>query len=464
MADFTWNFNRSPLPLGLKGEMFELNENSDFADVVKYFNDAAKNELEQEFAEAIADKAANAWWIEHHPEDYNGVRGQQQQSNYVGNSRAAMNMNSPAAIEANNIAAATRVNHDEQNDRNAQFAEAAEIEDEAKTRNSEIQAIQNKIGENNIQIDKLGKAIESIKIKYAKKADYEMTDDTVNENIAIADMLKIGEPGSGARDNTSFWRWREQQNDAKAARAEQRALAEVEKNRLKEKAIGDFNNKMTNFLTNPTVFDSTAAQNQYISNLNTLITEGQNLGADVSALIEKRNTLTGVSSTPEAVPGEGSTGSNADAAAIRSSLDTTKEDIAERREQIRGYDWTNASEVEAYNAEIVKYNKARRDAINKGIIREKDYELLQRVTVPKKPTKTPDERENEASNKADTAITQALIAKNATGLEKMIKKAKLSTAQRNILANWINEQNGTITSEAMDKKIKEIIKIKNGGK
>lgn len=279
MADFTWNFNRSPLPLGLKGEMFELNENSDFADVVKYFND--------DF-----DKA-NAWWIEHHPEDYNGVRGQQQQSNYVGNSRAAMNMNSPAAIEANNIAAATRVNHDEQNDRNAQFAKAAEIEDRAKTRNSEIQAIQNKIGENNIQIDKLGKAIESIKIKYAKKADYEMTDDTVNENIAIADMLKIGEPGSGARDNTSFWRWREQQNDAKAARAEQRALAEVEKNRLKEKAIGDFNNKMTNFLTNPTDFDSTAAQKQYISNLNTLITEGQNLGADVSALIEKRNTLTG---------------------------------------------------------------------------------------------------------------------------------------------------------------------------
>lgn len=51
MADFTWNFNRSPLPLGLKGEMFELNENSDFADVVKYFND--------DF-----DKA-NAWWIEH---------------------------------------------------------------------------------------------------------------------------------------------------------------------------------------------------------------------------------------------------------------------------------------------------------------------------------------------------------------------------------------------------------------
>lgn len=279
MADFTWNFNRSPLPLGLKGEMFELNENSDFADVVKYFND--------DF-----DKA-NAWWIEHHPEDYNSVRGQQQQSNYVGNSRAAMNMNSPAAIEANNIAAATRVNHDEQNDRNAQFAKAAEIEDRAKTRNSEIQAIQNKISENNIQIDKLGKAIESIKIKYAKKADYEMTDDTVNENIAIADMLKIGEPGSGARDNTSFWRWREQQNDAKAARAEQRALAEVEKNRLKEKAIGDFNNKMTNFLTNPTAFDSTAAQNQYISNLNTLITEGQNLGADVSALIEKRNTLTG---------------------------------------------------------------------------------------------------------------------------------------------------------------------------
>lgn len=283
MADFTWNFNRSPLPLGLKGEMFELNENSDFADVVKYFND--------DF-----DKA-NAWWIEHRPEDYNSVRGQQQQSNYVGNSRAAMNMkmnmNSPAAIEANNIAAATRVNHDEQNDRNAQFAKAAEIEDRAKTRNSEIQAIQNKISENNIQIDKLGKAIESIKIKYAKKADYEMTDDTVNENIAIADMLKIGEPGSGARDNTSFWRWREQQNDAKAARAEQRALAEVEKNRLKEKAIGDFNNKMTNFLTNPTAFDSTAAQNQYISNLNTLITEGQNLGADVSALIEKRNTLTG---------------------------------------------------------------------------------------------------------------------------------------------------------------------------
>lgn len=459
MADFTWNFNRSPLPLGLKGEMFELNENSDFADVVKYFND--------DF-----DKA-NAWWIEHHPEDYNSVRGQQQQSNYVGNSRAAMNMkmnmNSPAAIEANNIAAATRVNHDEQNDRNAQFAKAAEIEDRAKTRNSEIQAIQNKISENNIQIDKLGKAIESIKIKYAKKADYEMTDDTVNENIAIADMLKIGEPGSGARDNTSFWRWREQQNDAKAARAEQRALAEeqlalaeVEKNRLKEKAIGDFNNKMTNFLTNPTAFDSTAAQNQYISNLNTLITEGQNLGADVSALIEKRNTLTGVSSTPEAVPGEGSTGSNADAAAIRSSLDTMKDAIAVRRDEIRGYDWTKASEVEAYNAEIDKYNAVRRDAIDKDLIREKDYELLQRVSVPKKPAKTTGEREKEASDKADIAITQALIAKNATKLKQKIDDAKLTTDQMNTLAKWIKDQ-PRITATGLSEKINEIIN-KNGGK
>lgn len=449
MADFTWNFNRSPLPLGLKGEMFELNEDSDFADVVKYFN----NDFDK----------ANAWWIEHHPEDYNGVRGQQQQSNYVGNSRAAMNMNSPAAIEANNIAAATRVNHDEQNDRNAQFAKAAEIEDRAKTRNSEIQAIQNKISENNIQIDKLGKAIESIKIKYAKKADYEMTDDTVNENIAIADMLKIGEPGSGARDNTSFWRWREQQNDAKAARAEQRALAEVEKNRLKEKAIGDFNNKMTNFLTNPTAFDSTAAQNQYISNLNTLITEGQNLGADTSALIEKRNTLTGVSSTPEAVPGEGSTGSNADAAAIRSSLKSMKKAIDARSQEIQGYDWTKASEVKAYNAEIDKYNKARDEAIEKKIIMENDMPLLKRVSVPHAPTKTPDERKKDASDKADNAITQALTAKNATGLEKLIEKAKLSTAQKNILAKWINEQDGKITSDAMDNKIKEIIN-KNGGK
>lgn len=447
MADFTWNFNRSPLPLGLKGEMFELNEDSDFADVVKYFND--------DF-----DKA-NAWWIEHHPEDYNSVRGQQQQSNYVGNSRAAMNMNSPAAIEANNIAAATRVNHDEQNDRNAQFAEAAEIEDEAKTRNSEIQAIQNKIGENNIQIDKLGKAIESIKIKYAKKADYEMTDDTVNENIAIADMLKIGEPGSGARDNTSFWRWREQQNDAKAARAEQRALAEVEKNRLKEKAIGDFNNKMTNFLTNPTAFDSTAAQNQYISNLNTLITEGQNLGADVSALIEKRNTLTGVSSTPEAVPGEGSTGSNADAAAIKSSLDTMKDAIAVRLPEIQGYDYTKASEVIAYNAEIDKYNAARDEAIEKKIIMKNDMPLLKHVPVPQAPAKTPEERKKDASDKADTAITQALTAKNATKLKQKIDNAKLSTDQKNTLAKWIKAQDGKITSTGLSEKINEII---NGGK
>lgn len=459
MADFTWNFNRSPLPLGLKGEMFELNENSDFADVVKYFNDFDK---------------ANAWWIEHHPEDYNGVRGQQQQSNYVGNSRAAMNMkmnmNSPAAIEANNIAAATRVNHDEQNDRNAQFAKAAEIEDRAKTRNSEIQAIQNKISENNIQIDKLGKAIESIKIKYAKKADYEMTDDTVNENIAIADMLKIGEPGSGARDNTSFWRWREQQNDAKAARAEQRALAEeqlalaeVEKNRLKEKAIGDFNNKMTNFLTNPTAFDSTAAQNQYISNLNTLITEGQNLGADVSALIEKRNTLTGVSSTPEAVPGEGSTGSNADAAAIKSSLDTMKDAIAVRLPEIQGYDYTKASEVIAYNAEIDKYNAARDEAIEKKIIMKNDMPLLKHVPVPQAPAKTPEERKKDASDEADTAITQALTAKNATKLKQKIDDAKLTTDQKNALAKWIKAQDGKITATGLSEKINEIIN-KNGGK
>lgn len=364
MADFTWNFNKSPLPLGLKGEMFELNENSDFADVVKYFN----NDFDK----------AEAWWVEHRPADYNGVRGQQQGSNFVGNSRAAMNMNSPAAIEAQNIAAATSVNHDEQNDRNTQFAKAAEIEDRAKTRNSEIQAIQNKIGENNIQIDKLEKAIESIKIKYAKKADYEMTDDTVNENIAIADMLKIGEPGT-IRDNTSFWRWREQQNDAKAARAEQRALAEAEKNRLKEKAIGDFNNKMTNFLTNPTQFNSTAEQNQYISNLNTLITEGQNLGADVSALIEKRNTLTGESAASTSQVQEsafGGTDKEKVKAQVKEAL--TSGDLNKINDVLK-YDaslLTNDDRIALQNkkTEITKANDAK-GLFNKKFAAAKDWAL-----------------------------------------------------------------------------------------
>lgn len=449
MADFTWNFNKSPLPLGLKGEMFELNENSDFADVVKYFN----NDFDK----------AEAWWVEHRPEDYNGVRGQQQGSNFVGNSRAAMNMNSPAAIEANNIAAATSVNHDEQNDRNTQFAKAAEIEDRAKTRNGEIQAIQNKIGENNIQIDKLEKAIESIKIKYAKKADYEMTDDTVNENIAIADMLKIGEPGSGPRDNTSFWRWREQQNDAKAARAEQRALAEAEKDRLKEKAIGDFNNKMTNFLTNPTDFDSTAAQNQYISNLNTLITEGQNLGADVSALIEKRNTLTGNNTASEVIPAESSAESNTDGAATISSLKSMKDAIDVQLSEIQGYDYRNAGKVKTFNTKIDAYNKTRAEAIKQGIIKEKDMPLLKRVPVPQSPAapvKTPDDRKKEASDNADVAITQALTAKGVSNLQKFITKASLTTAQKNTLAEWIKSQ-PSITPATLDNKIKEII---NGGK
>lgn len=447
MADFTWNFNKSPLPLELKGEIFELNNNSDFADVVKYFNN--------DFGKA------EAWWMEHHPEDYNGVRGQQQGSNFVGNSRAALNTNSPAAVEAQNIANSTVVNHDEQNDRNTQLAKAAEIEDRANTRNSEIQAIQNKIGENNIQIDKLEKAIESIKIKYAKKADYEMNDDTINENIAIADMLKIGEPGT-IRDNTSFWRWREQQNDAKAARAEQRALANAEKDRLKEKAIGDFNNKMTNFLTNPTDFDSTAAQNQYISNLNTLITEGQNLGADVSALIEKRNTLTGESSNntaPEVVPTE----SNADAAATIASIKSMKDAIDVQLSEIQGYDYRNAGKVKTFNAKIDAYNKARAEAIKQGILKEKDMPLLKRVPVPQSPAapvKTPDERKKEASENADVAITQALTAKSATGLQKLITKASLTTAQKNTLLEWIKTQ-PSINASAMSNKIKEII---NGGK
>lgn len=139
-----------------------------------------------------------------------------------------------------------------------------------------------------------------------------------------------------------------------------------------------------------------------------------------------------------------------------------KKAIDARSQEIQGYDWTKASEVKAYNAEIDKYNKARDEAIEKKIIMENDMPLLKRVSVPHAPTKTPDERKKDASDKADNAITQALTTKNATKLKQKIDDAKLTTDQKNTLAKWIKDQ-PRITATGLSEKINEIIN-KNGGK
>lgn len=263
MSDVKYNWTPTPIATTTKKAP---DANSDYAEVVAWFdNDFSK---------------ADKWWMENHPSDYDAEMGRKQGANFVGGSRYAQK--SPGAQEAANISRATVYNNDYQNDVNESLAKSSSTEDAAKSRNKAIQDIQSKILANNEKIAKFEKSLESLRVKYAKKADYKLNDDIVNENIAIADMIKLSEPGQ-VRDNTSFWRWNEARKDTKEQMEAQRKL-------MRDQNGMQFNYR-AEALLKKAISPNYSEVQQDLSNIRSKIAEGKAAGFDVSKLEEREAEL-----------------------------------------------------------------------------------------------------------------------------------------------------------------------------
>lgn len=89
-----------------------------------------------------------------------------------------------------------------------------------------------------------------------------------NNQIAALEMRKIN-----SSDPTTLWRWQQQRQDTKETNANTKA-----------NAAAQFANTV-NMWMNTKLPESTAAREQMISNLNTAIRDGRNVGGDVSDLL-----------------------------------------------------------------------------------------------------------------------------------------------------------------------------------
>ena len=114
------------------------------------------------------------------------------------------------------------------------------------------------------------------------KSQIELVQNRINENIAklnnftgsIDAIASIEAEKSNSTDPTSIWRWNVQRQDTKESN-----------DNLKKEAIEKFKNEVNKWKRTP--FASTVEGiDQQISNLNSKIVEGENIGADVSELYD----------------------------------------------------------------------------------------------------------------------------------------------------------------------------------
>jgi hypothetical protein len=114
------------------------------------------------------------------------------------------------------------------------------------------------------------------------KSQIELVQNRINENIAklnnftgsIDDIASLEAEKINSTDPTSIWRWNVQRQDTKETN-----------DNLKKEAIEKFKNEVNKWKRTP--FASTVEGiDQQISNLNSKIVEGENIGADVSELYD----------------------------------------------------------------------------------------------------------------------------------------------------------------------------------
>ena len=130
--------------------------------------------------------------------------------------------------------------------------------------------------ERNAKIAQLEQQIAMVKDRIARneRALVGKSYEDVNNQIAALEMRKIN-----SSDPTTLWRWQQQRQDTKEANANTKA-----------NAVEQFKNKV-NMWTRMPPSKTTEGLEQQISNINAVILEGDNIGADVSKLYEKMQDL-----------------------------------------------------------------------------------------------------------------------------------------------------------------------------
>ena len=131
-------------------------------------------------------------------------------------------------------------------------------------------------GERNAKIAKLESQIAMVKERIARneRALTGKSYDDANNQIAALEMKKIN-----SSDPTTLWRWQQQRQDTNAANANTRA-----------NAAAQFANTVDMWV-NTRPAPTTEGIAQQISNINSAIRDGKNVGADVSRLVTKKEEL-----------------------------------------------------------------------------------------------------------------------------------------------------------------------------
>lgn len=131
-------------------------------------------------------------------------------------------------------------------------------------------------GERNAKIAQLESQIAMVKERIARneRALTGKSYDDANNQIAVLEMRKIN-----SSDPSTLWRWQQQRQDTNAANANTRA-----------NAAAQFANTVDMWVsTRPA--PTTEGIAQQISNINSAIRDGKNVGADVSRLVTKKEEL-----------------------------------------------------------------------------------------------------------------------------------------------------------------------------
>ena len=131
-------------------------------------------------------------------------------------------------------------------------------------------------GERNAKIAQLESQIAMVKERIARneRALTGKSYDDANNQIAALEMKKIN-----SSDPTTLWRWQQQRQDTNAANANTKA-----------NAAAQFANTVDMWV-NTRPAPTTEGIAQQISNINSAIRDGKNVGADVSRLVTKKEEL-----------------------------------------------------------------------------------------------------------------------------------------------------------------------------
>ena len=131
-------------------------------------------------------------------------------------------------------------------------------------------------GERNAKIAQLESQIAMVKERIARneRALTGKSYDDANNKIAALEMRKIN-----SSDPTTLWRWQQQRQDTNAANANTKA-----------NAAAQFANTVDMWV-NTRPAPTTEGIAQQISNINSAIRDGKNVGADVSRLVTKKEEL-----------------------------------------------------------------------------------------------------------------------------------------------------------------------------